>query len=88
MSGETDFFLIVAAFLPIYMLLSAIRIIKGPTVPDRVVGLDTLNTLVVALLVVLSAAFRTPVYVDVAIVYAVLSFIGTLFIAKYIEGGM
>ncbi|MCL0094106.1 cation:proton antiporter [Dehalococcoidia bacterium] len=59
----------------------------GPHPPDRLVGLDTLNTLVIVSMVVLGAAFENPIYIDVAIVYGLLSFVATLFIAKYIEKG-
>ncbi len=67
--------------------IALIRVGRGPTTPDRIVGLDTVNTLVVTALVILGAAFRQPVYVDVAIVYALLSFVTTLFIARLIEKG-
>jgi len=59
----------------------------GPTVPDRVVALDTMNTFVVAMMIILGAVYDSIVMVDIAIVYAALSFVGTLFIARYIEGG-
>ena len=62
------------------------RLIAGPTVLDRVVALDTLNTLVVGLMMLLAVVFDSVVMVDVAIVYAGLSFVGTMFIARYIEG--
>lgn len=68
------------------MLLAMVRLFKGPTSADRVVALDAINTLVVASMIVLAAAFRQVVFVDVAIVYALLSFVGTLFIAKYLGG--
>ena len=64
-----------------------IRVLLGPTVPDRVVGLDTINTLVIASMVLFGVAYREVIYIDVAIVYALLSYITTLFIAKYLEGG-
>jgi multicomponent Na+:H+ antiporter subunit F len=64
------------------------RAIAGPTNPDRVVALDALNTLVVALMILLSAVYDSVVMVDVAIVYAALSFVGTIFIARYLEGGL
>jgi multicomponent Na+:H+ antiporter subunit F len=67
--------------------LISIRIFKGPTAPDRVVGLDTLNTVVVASMVLFGAYTKEVIYIDVGIVYALLSFIATLFIAKYLEGG-
>jgi len=80
-------FLIVLLALVLCMILALIRILVGPTVPDRVVGVDTINTIVIVGMVVFGAAFREIIYIDVAIVYALLSFISTLFIAKYLEGG-
>lgn len=84
----TETFFIVAIFLLIFMTFGVIRIIFGPTVPDRVVGLDTINTLVIATMIVLGAAYGEVIYIDVAIVYALLSFVGTLYIAKYLEGDL
>jgi len=80
-------FLGASVFLVICIVLAIIRVIKGPTVPDRVVGLDTINTLVVVAMVLCGAAFRESIYIDVAIVYALLSFITTVLIARYLEGG-
>ncbi|MFW6421802.1 MAG: monovalent cation/H+ antiporter complex subunit F [Candidatus Bipolaricaulota bacterium] len=74
--------------LTIFMIFGLLRIGIGPTVADRLVGLDTINTLIVAGMVVLGAAFEQVIYIDVAIVYALLSFIGTLYISKYLEGGI
>jgi len=74
-------------FLVVCMGIALYRVAFGPTVPDRIVGLDTVNTMIVVAMVVLGAAFREVIYVDVAIVYALLSFVTTLFIAKYIEKG-
>lgn len=81
-------FMVVGASLLLFMLFSLIRAALGPTVPDRVVALDTINTLVIAAMILLGAAYKCVIYVDVAIVYAVLSFVGTLYIAKYLEGGL
>lgn len=79
--------LLVAIFLAVCIGLILIRVFLGPTSPDRLVGLDTLNTVVVVSMVILGMAFKEVIYVDVAIVYAMLSFVTTLFIAKYIEKG-
>ena len=77
------------AFLALLLcsIMAIIRVIRGPTAPDRIVGLDTINTIVIVLMVVFGAAFNEVIYIDVAIVYALLSFVTTLFIAKYLEGG-
>ncbi len=79
-------FVIAAIFLGFYMLICLIRVAAGPTVPDRVVGVDTINTLVVALMVLLGTFYKEVIFIDVAIVYALLSYIATLYIAKYLEG--
>ena len=75
-----------ASVLAALMLLAMVRLVKGPTSADRLVALDAVNTLVVASMIVLGAAFQQVVFVDVAIVYALLSYVGALFIAKYLGG--
>jgi multicomponent Na+:H+ antiporter subunit F len=80
-------YLIVLGSLLLAAVLAIVRVIKGPTAPDRVVGLDTINTIVIVSMVVFGIATSSVIYIDVAIVYALLSFISTLFIAKYLEGG-
>ncbi|MBE9506015.1 MAG: cation:proton antiporter [Chloroflexi bacterium] len=74
-------------FLGVCIGIALVRVGLGPTVPDRIVGLDTVNTIIVVAMVLLGAAFHQAIYIDVAIVYALLSFVTTLFVAKYIEKG-
>jgi len=76
----------VAGVLCALIILAMVRLLKGPTAPDRVVAFDVINTLTVGLLLVLGIGFEELFFVEVAIVYALLSFVGTLFIAKYIGG--
>jgi len=80
-------YLIVVIALSLCVILALIRVLRGPTAPDRAVGVDTINTIVIVGMVAFGVAFREIIYIDVAIVYALLSFISTLFIAKYLEGG-
>ena len=82
-----DTYMVVLLALAFCIIMAMIRVIRGPTAPDRIVGLDTINTIVIVSMVVFGAAFGEVIYIDVAIVYALLSFISTLFIAKYLEGG-
>jgi len=72
--------LVVASFLCLY------RIGRGPTVPDRIVAIDTLGTLIVGFCVVMTLATGKDYYINIAIAWALLSFIGTLALAKYLEG--
>jgi multicomponent Na+:H+ antiporter subunit F len=80
-------YLTILGLLLLSIALCIIRVFIGPTAPDRVVGLDTINTLVIVSMVVFGIATGSVIYIDVAIVYALLSYISTLFIAKYLEGG-
>lgn len=80
-------YLVILGLLLLSITLCIIRVFIGPTAPDRVVGLDTINTLVIVGMVVFGIATTSVIYIDVAIVYALLSYISTLFIAKYLEGG-
>lgn len=73
-------------FLLLLVLIALTRILLGPTLADRVVGMDTANTLMVSAFLVLAAGFREIVFVEVAIVYAMFSFVATMFFAKYLEG--
>jgi multicomponent Na+:H+ antiporter subunit F len=83
-SSTSMVFLAAGAVIVVFVAIAFIRIVRGPTAPDRVVALDTINTLVVALLICLSAGFRTLIYLDIAIVYALLSFVTTLYISHYL----
>jgi len=66
--------------------IAMVRVFIGPGAPTRLVAFDTINTLVVTSLVILAMMFEQVIFVDVAIVYALLSFAMTLYVAKYIQG--
>ena len=76
----------VAVLLAALIVLSLIRLVKGPTAPDRVVAMDAVNTLVVSGMIVLGIVYQQIIFIDVAIVYALLSFVGTLYIARQLGG--
>ena len=72
--------------MAVCIVIVIIRIFIGPGAPTRLVAFDTANTLVVASLVLAGMMFNHVIYIDVAIVYALLSFAMTLYVAKYIQG--
>lgn len=63
-----------------------IRIIKGPTAADRVVAIDILGILIVGLCALLGVPTGRGWYIDIGIAWALQSFIGTIALAKYLEG--
>jgi len=83
--------LIVTIFLAIIgagILLCFIRMLIGPTASDRAVAVDTITTTVVALLVFLGFIFQRYIYLDVSLVYSVLSFVGLVALARFLEKGI
>ena len=81
-----DPWILVLSCLTVLMACATVRLVLGPTAPDRVIALDTVNTLVIASMIIFGVVFREIIFVDVAIVYGLLSFVSTLYIAKYIGG--
>ncbi len=65
-----------------------VRFIKGPSVLDRVVAFDTAGIIAISLIVLLAHMAGRFIYVDVALVYGLLSFIGVLVVARYHERGL
>jgi multicomponent Na+:H+ antiporter subunit F len=72
--------------MAVCIIIVVVRIFIGPGAPTRLVAFDTTNTLVVASLVMAGMMFNHALFIDVAIVYALLSFTMTLYVAKYIGG--
>ena len=69
-------------------VLCLIRAALGPTVADRIVGVDGMVTITTALMVLLAVLFDRWIYLDVALVYGVLAFVGVLVAARYLEKGL
>ena len=73
--------------LGLALLLSFIRIVKGPTLQDRIVAMDLFGVLVVGLIVVLAGRTGVRATLDAAIVIALIGFLGTVAYATYVERG-
>lgn len=80
--------LIYLGLLAISTILMIVRLVKGPDTPNRAMALDTLTTLFVALFVFFALIFGRSFYMDVAVVYAIISFVGVLVVARFIERGL
>jgi multicomponent Na+:H+ antiporter subunit F len=69
------------------LLLALVRLVKGPTLPDRVVALDLMASHAVAILVVHALAYDERGLLHPALVLALVAFLGTVAFARYIEKG-
>jgi multicomponent Na+:H+ antiporter subunit F len=68
-------------------LLCGYRVVRGPTVPDRVVGLDAIATNVIAIAMLFALKTDRGLFVTVSIVLAILGFLSTVTVAKYVTEG-
>lgn len=73
------------ATLSLAALIAFVRLVRGPSLPDRVVAIDLIGVVCVGIIVVSAADTAQSAFLDVAIVIALISFVGTLAYARYIE---
>ena len=71
----------------ISLILGLIRLLLGPTAPDRVISADTLSVTATAGLTGVAAFLGSSLYLDVALVYAAIAFVGVVAISRVIDGG-
>jgi multicomponent Na+:H+ antiporter subunit F len=76
---------VVLPMLAAALALTLYRIVRGPSAPDRVVALDLLTVVVIGMIAAYEVATDQPVYLDVAITLALISFLGTVAFARYVE---
>ncbi|NVD36119.1 K+/H+ antiporter subunit F [Marinobacter lutaoensis] len=75
------------AMVTLAALLNVYRLIKGPDAPDRVLALDTLYINAIALIILLGITLGTRMYLESALLIAVMGFVGTVAMAKYLKRG-
>jgi multicomponent Na+:H+ antiporter subunit F len=76
---------IILAVLIVSLFMAFIRLFRGPSLPDRVVALDLVAAIVVGLFAVYAVVADQPVFIDAAIVLALIIFLGTVAFARYTE---
>ena len=73
--------------LGVALIVAFIRLVKGPTLPDRIVAMDLFGVLVVGVIVVLGGWSGVRATLDAALVIALVGFLGTIAYATYVERG-
>jgi multicomponent Na+:H+ antiporter subunit F len=82
----TLFLVFVLYILALLIVMYLYRVVRGPTVFDRVLGLNGISTKAIILLVVIGTVYeRVEMFVDISTGYALLNLVGALAIAKYLE---
>lgn len=82
------FLIAVLALMGGGVFLSFLRLLLGPKATDRAVALDTTTLVTTSLLILVAFLEGRSMLMDVALVYSVLSFLGVLAIARYLDGGL
>ena len=83
-----DLLILAAAVLAGLAFLQALyRFVKGPTPADRVVAFDVMTIVAITGIALIGLVEGRGIYLDVAMIYALLSFLGVIAVARYLEGG-
>ena len=78
--------IIVFSLIGLGVLFTLIRLFAGPSSFDRIVGLDTLNIIITATIVLIALVLYSSLYLDIALAYGILSFLETIVFARFLEG--
>lgn len=82
-----NFILVLIIIIALTLLAFIYRLIKGPSTPDRIIALDAIGVAIIALVGLFSIYVKTSFYIEIALLLAILSFIGTIAFSKFIEKG-
>ncbi|MEO4053720.1 Na(+)/H(+) antiporter subunit F1 [Solibacillus sp. CAU 1738] len=77
--------------LTLFMVAVALllyRVIKGPSMPDRAIGLDTIGVNIISAIAIVSILLKTKAFLEAILILGILAFIGTIAFSKYIERGV
>ena len=77
---------VLLGLLGLALMLALVRLLRGPSLPDRIVALDLMTTIGVAICGIYAVTHDQPVFLDVAVVMALITFVGTVAFARYLEG--
>lgn len=80
--------LLALAFFSISIALSLYRVIRGPSMPDRAIALDTIGVNLLSAIAIVSIILKTKAYLEAILILGILAFIGTIAFTKFIERGV
>ena len=76
---------VVSLVMVVSILLTLIRAIRGPTVYDRILAVNAMGTCTVGLVALMGFAYGRPDFLDIAVVYALVNFIATIAVLRFVE---
>ena len=81
-------FELIIFILILSMSVTMFRFLNGPTLSDRLIAFDVINIMGISLLVILALYFKRDLYLDIALVYGLISFLGTTVFGRFMEKGI
>ncbi|MFP4178883.1 MAG: monovalent cation/H+ antiporter complex subunit F [Spirochaetaceae bacterium] len=81
-------FTVAAGIALLAIVISFFRLLAGPTAADRAVALDGMTIISISIIAAAAFLLGRVIYIDVALVYALISFIGVIAIARFLERGL
>jgi len=82
-----DLFYASVVVLILTIFLCLYRVVIGPGVENRLIAVNTIGTTTIIILVIIGLIYGRPIFLDIAIVYAMINFIATLAVARYLKEG-
>jgi len=79
--------MIALALLALAIAFSMYRLLKGPSIPDRIAALDMIGVLILSMVAIIGLILETKAYYDLILVIGIVTFVGTTAFARYIERG-
>ncbi|PZD96155.1 Na(+)/H(+) antiporter subunit F1 [Paenibacillus sambharensis] len=79
--------LIALIILSFSVLTGLVRVLLGPSMPDRIIALDTIGINLIGIVAILSVMQRTQTYLEIILLIGIVAFLGTIAFSKYIEKG-
>ena len=73
------------AFLMVSMILTLIRLLKGPSVNDRIAAMDLISSIIMGIILVYALLIQNAIYFDVPVIISLISFIGTIAVSTYLK---
>lgn len=78
---------VIITILAVFSAICLVRVLRGPTVLDRIAAADAIGVLMTVILVLLTLVFERTSFLDIAMVYSLLLFADLMIISKYLEQG-
>lgn len=78
----------ISAIILLSLFIALFRFLKGPTLTDRVIAFDAMGIMSLSLLVVLALFYESAIYLDIALAFGLIGFLGSVVFGRYIEKGI